>query len=165
MANSAYLITFFLLLAVADDLLTAKVHNWLVLSIASVSTLVAFLYLDYSALSILYSLLAAFAFVAVTFIMGALGAGDGKLLLALSPLIALPILPSFIVYSLVWGAIFGVLKLVLAKQVRPLMWQIYLRMKGFRGIVPATRLYRVPYTVAFLFSWFTILRLQSGGLL
>jgi hypothetical protein len=69
-----------------------------------------------------------------------------------------------LVYSVVWGAVFGLVRAAMQKQLLALVRNTY-KISG-RQKVEAQELHKIPYTFALLLGWFTQLTLmQAGGLL
>jgi prepilin peptidase CpaA len=148
--------TLLLLIASGFDVKSGRFPNWLFVSSAFLSLL--FLgSTKTSVIPVLSSLLGSVAFfIALTplFFFGVLGAGDLKLLavfcLLTSPLISLSVLA----YSLFWGLLIGLLKLMFAGQLITFAQSLILRN-------PQTSQQKIPFTVALLLGWLSYLSL--GG--
>ncbi len=148
--------TLLLLIACGFDVKSGRFPNWLFVSSAFLSVL--FLGATKTALlPVLSSLLGSVAFfIALTplFFFGALGAGDLKLLavfcLLTSPLISTTVLA----YSLFWGLLIGLLKLMFAGQLTTFAQSLILRN-------PQASQQKIPYTVAILLGWLSFL--SVGG--
>lgn len=149
----------FLLIAIADDLLFKKFHNWLFLTMLSVS-------LFYTAtLSLLswpeagFGFLTGFGLMLPLVLVRALGAGDMKFMMCLGVLLGASCTLHVFIYSLFWGALIGVLRVLLSGQI--LNFKKNLQIMSHR--LAPHKLHTVPYTVAIFLGWLTWL--QMGSLL
>lgn len=149
--------TLLLLIASGFDVKSGRFPNWLFVS----STFLSVLFLGATKLALIPvfgALLGSIAFfIALTplFFFGALGAGDIKLLavfcLLTSPLISLSVLA----YSLFWGLLMGLLKLMFAGQLMTFAQSLILR-------TPQASQQKIPFTVAILLGWLSYL--SAGGI-
>jgi Flp pilus assembly protein protease CpaA len=98
------------------------------------------------------------------FVMGVLGGGDVKLF-AVFALAVDPVSMFWtLVYSVIWGALFGLTRAALQKQLLALVRNTY-KISG-RQRIASQELHRIPYTFALLLGWFTQLTfLHAGGVL
>lgn len=158
---------FFLTLAligasVIDDIRSRKVHNSLVISIFIVAAWAAIQQAGASAaLAVGTSLIAAFAFCLPLYLMKAVGGGDFKLMMALSPLLGWADLGWTLVFSLVWAVILGLIMIVLRKEVSS--FANNLGSIALRNPVGQKELHKIPYTVAILFGFLTQFSLVERG--
>lgn len=156
------LATLVLIAGMVDDLRSRKVHNALVLSLLAL-TLLASLWLrglDGSLTGGLALLLALVTTIPL-FAMGVLGGGDVKLF-AVFALAVDPVSMFWtLVYSVVWGALFGVTRAAMQKQLLVLVRNTY-KISG-RQKVEVQELHKIPYTFALLLGWFTQLTLLHMG--
>jgi prepilin peptidase CpaA len=157
--------TLTLLAGLVDDLRSRKVHNTLVLALLP---LVAFASLYFrgmeGTMTGVGALFLALVATIPLFAMGALGGGDVKLF----AVFALAVDPSSmfytLLYSLVWGAVFGLTRAAVQRQLLALVRNTY-RLTS-RQRVQVQELHKIPYTFALLLGWFTQLTfLRAGGLL
>lgn len=97
-------------------------------------------------------------FIALTplFFVGALGAGDIKLLFVFCLLTNVQASLWTLTYSLFWGLLMGVLKLALAGELTAFAQSFVLRN-------PQVQSQKIPYTVALLLGWLTVV--SQGGVL
>ena len=89
------------------------------------------------------------------FSLGALGAGDIKLMSVFCVLTSWQITASVLVYSLFWGLCIGVISMALSGQLKTFFISFYLRTPQHYG--------RIPYAVALLLGWLSVS--HAGGIL
>lgn len=155
--------TLVLVAGLVDDMRSRKVHNALILTLAPLVLVTSLYFKDTS--GVLIGLLAMLLALVVTiplFSLGILGGGDVKLFalfaMAVDPMTAFWTL----IYSFVWGSLFGVTRSMLQKQLLALVRNTY--KLATRQRVQAQELQMIPYTFAFLLGWFTHLTiLRAGG--
>ena len=87
--------------------------------------------------------------------MGALGAGDIKLMAVFCLFTDLSTAGSTFIYSLFWGLLFGFAKMFIAGDLKTFLQSFVLKN-------PQVKSQKIPYTVAILFGWLSFLTL--GGL-
>lgn len=151
-----------LMAGVIDDLRSRKVHNPLI--VALFGCVVVFQFLAFGAQGILSGFLAlgvALGLSAPMVLTGMLGGGDMKLYAVFAVATNITITLWVGVYSLVWGALFGVL-VALAKGHGTLL------IMNVAGLLKRQRpaeahLTKIPFTVALLFGWMTYLSLSHWG--
>lgn len=148
--------TLLLVAASAFDIKTGRFPNWLfiVCTLASIGLL---LFYKHSLLFVGLSFLSAsFLFLVLTplFFMGALGAGDLKLLFVLCLLTEPTTTLWVLAYSLFWGLLIGITKLMLAGELLVFTQSLMLN-------TPQVRSQKIPYTVALLLGWMTLV--STGG--
>jgi prepilin peptidase CpaA len=161
--NWIFLLTLALLGAsVIDDLRSRKVQNSLVISIFVVAGWSALLFGGTaSAAQILSSMLAAVAFCLPLYLMKAVGGGDFKLLIALSPLMNWSEVGWTVAYSLVWGALLGFVMVLLRKEVGGFLQNM--KSLALKNPVKKDNLHKLPYTVAILLGFLTQASLAEKG--
>ncbi len=158
---------FFLTLAligasVIDDFRSRKVHNSLNVTIFIVALIGSFIHLGFSgSTQILVSIFAAISFCLPLYLMRALGGGDFKLLLALSPLMSWPAVGWTLVFSLVWGTVLGLMIVIVKGEM--LSFLRNLTSLALRNPVAKENLHKMPYTVAILLGFLTQVTLVERG--
>ena len=159
---SFFLTAALIVASVIDDLRSRKVHNYLVIAIFVVS-LAAAAFKDgwAGAFEIPPSILAAFIFCLPLYLIKAIGGGDVKLLIALSPLMSWPEVGWTLVFSLVWGALLGIVMMITKNQFRSFVQN--LKSMALRNPVSAQQLHKIPYTIAIFFGFLTQASLAQRG--
>lgn len=154
--------TLILVAGLVDDLRSRKVHNGLVISAlaVAVSASLYFRGLDGSLIGGAAFLMALVATVPL-FAFGVLGGGDVKIFAAFAVCVDPASMFWTLVYSIIWGALFGVTRAALQKQLLALVRNTY-RLSG-RQRVAAQELHKIPYTFALVLGWFTQLTLLHAG--
>lgn len=157
--------TFTLVAGMVDDFRSQKVHNWLVLSLMAVvaGCSIYFRGFEDSLIGVGAFLLALIITIPL-FAVRILGGGDVKLFsvfaLAVDPVTMFWTL----IYSFIWGALFGVTRAALSNQLMALVRSTY--RAADRQRVQVQEIHKIPYTFALLLGWFTQLTLlRAGGLL
>ena len=156
--------TFTLVAGLVDDVRSRKVHNVLLLALLPVVVLATLYFRGFDgSLPGLGAFLLALVMTIPLFAIGMLGGGDVKLF----AIFALTVDPSSmfwtLVYSFFWGAMFGVTRATLSKQL-PVLVRNTTRL-GMRQRLQPQELHKIPYTFALLLGWFTqVTMLRSGGL-
>lgn len=148
--------TLLLLGASVFDIKTGRFPNWLFVGSASLAFLFVLLHSS-SPLHAMTALLSAgFLFLVLTplVFLGALGAGDIKLLFVFCLLTQPTTTLWVLAYSLVWGLMMGLIKLSLAGELVTFTQSLVLR-------TPQVKNQKIPYTVALLLGWLTVL--SVGG--
>lgn len=100
-------------------------------------------------LSVVYSI-AFFIALAPLVYFKVFGAGDIKLLTALSLFITVPTTATVLVYSLFWGLLIGLFKILLSGDTKTFFQSFALRTQQVKS-------QKIPYAVAILMGWFSIL--------
>lgn len=149
--------TSLLILSAVLDLRFAKFPNWLFVSSTGVGVLwLAVHNQSFSALySLIYSILFFFAMTPLVFLK-VFGAGDIKLLAALSLFVSVPTAATVLVYALFWGLLIGIIKLVLSGELKTFTQSFLLRN-------PQVKSQKIPFAVAILMGWCSFL--VAGDLL
>lgn len=155
-----------LLAGVVDDLKTRKVHNWLVLVLVifALSTTLYFYGLEGLKLSALSALVALGLSLPLT-LSHIMGAGDMKLLIAFSFASAPMTVVWVFIYSFIWGALLGLIRVLISKEGKQLLQNTLSILT--RKEVEKTKLHKIPFTIALFFGWLTQLSLNgfTGGVL
>lgn len=156
--------TLTLVAGLVDDVRSRKVHNVLVLALLALVALATLYFRGFDgSLPGVGALLLALVITVPLFAIGMLGGGDVKLFAVFA--LALDPTSMFwtLVYSLFWGAMFGVTRATLSKQL-PVLVRNTTRL-GFRQKLQPQELHKIPYTFALLLGWFTqVTILRTGGL-
>lgn len=149
----------FLLIAVVDDLCFKKFHNWIFLSLSFIGIVFVILMgtptIDQSLLGFLVGGLLMLPLV----LMGAIGAGDMKFMMCFGILMGPQKVFEIFLFALFWGALIGVLQVLLSGQISSLLGNL----KLMSAKVKPAKTHKIPYTVAILFAWVTYN--VHGGLL
>lgn len=157
MAAALWIPTSLLIIAAGLDLRFGKFPNWLFLA----SALTGLIWLGLRTeirefmLSVLYSVLFFVALAPLVYFK-AFGAGDIKLLTAFSLFVSVPVAATVLVYSLFWGLLIGLIKIVLSGELKTFSQSILLRTKQVKS-------QKIPYAVAILMGWLSFL--VAGDLL
>lgn len=159
------LATFVLLAGLVDDLRSRKVHNQLVLALMVLTLACGFYFRGLEGTIVGFSAFGlALLLTLPLFMLGAWGGGDVKLFAVFALAVDPASMFGTFVYSLVWGALFGVTRAALNKQLLVLVRNTY-RMAGRQRVRPQ-EIQTIPYTFALLLGWFTQLTfLRMGGVL
>lgn len=149
----------FLTVAVCDDLLFRKFHNWLFLSLTAIGFLYIFIAAPLHPSLAVAGFLVGGALMLPLTLFRVVGAGDMKFMMCFGILIGpLPILAVF-VYSLFWGGLLGLLQSLFGKKIGSLANNLHGMLYRLR---PHT-VQKIPYTVAIFLGWVTLT--QWGGVL
>jgi Flp pilus assembly protein protease CpaA len=155
--------TIILIAGVVDDLWTRKVHNALFLCALFVAFASSFIVREWSGTQLgLLALLLAFVITIPLFYAHVLGGGDVKLIWAFAIAVEPNAVFWTIMYSIVWGGIFGFTRSMLQGQLPMLVRSTY-HLATRRKVEPQ-QLHKIPFTFALLLGWFTHLTmLKMGG--
>lgn len=157
--------TFTLVAGLVDDLRSRKVHNALVLALIPVVVIFSFYFRGLGGTIVGFE---AFVFALILtiplFATGVWGGGDVKLF----AVFAFAVDPSnmfwTLIYSFVWGAVFGLTRAALQKQLLTVVRNTY--KLASRQRTQMQQIHKMPYTFALLLGWFTQLTLlRVGGFL
>lgn len=143
-----------LLAGVVDDLRSRKFHNWLFLTCAGIAAIVAILTGGLSSLLFAVTGFAAGIVILLPLVLvKVIGAGDMKLLAAFGIVAGWNAVVSVAVFGMIWGAIFGVTKVIVSGQGRVLAMNLMsiVTLKERSTL----ELHRIPFTVAILMGWLT----------
>ena len=149
------------MISIIDDLWTKKVHNSLVLSIFFVNLIFVFHsqgfnFSYYLFTDIAFSFLTVLAISLPFVLMKAVGAGDMKLLLALSPLFTPVVLITLFFFSFVWGALLGLVQALVSGK----FTQLFKNIIDYKNLKNNQNLQLIPFTVAIGFSWLSVVLLE-----
>lgn len=154
-----------LLIGAVDDLRSRKVHNWLVLSLLGLAAALQLYVGGWMGLA-MGALGAGAAFLACLPLVLArvIGAGDLKLMVAFGMATTWTTSVSVVLWSLVWGAVLGVIRSIVAGDFTRLLAATYAVATSKERPAEAS-LHRIPYTIALIFGWLTVLSLSRlpGG--
>ncbi len=151
----SYLAAGLLLAGVMDDLRSRKVHNALIIFCFSLSCIAVLFIPNQSILEPAKSFAFAFALGFPLWLFRVIGGGDFKLMAAISPLIAFDNVFSFFVFSLVWGAILGLIMAGLDKKLPQMYNNIFATVLHRKGVADR-HLQKVPFTVAILLGFLSV---------
>jgi len=157
--------TFSLVAGMVDDLRSRKVHNGLVLALIPVILAANFYFrgFDGAALGAGAFLLALIITIPL-FMFRILGGGDVKLFSAFALCVDPNSMFYTLMYSMVWGVIFGLTRAALQKELPALVRNTYKTVTRQR--VQPQEIHKIPFTFALLLGWFTQLTLlRAGGLM
>lgn len=148
--------TLLLLVAAVMDVYRGKFPNWLFLTSLGIGALWLFHFSGVEGVMKSFGI-AVLVFISLTplVFVKALGAGDIKLLTAFSLFTSWQAVLAVFIYSLAWGLIMGLGKVVIAGEAKNFFQSFALR-------TPQVKSQKIPYTVAILIGWFTFL--TAGGL-
>lgn len=157
--------TIILIAGLVDDLRSRKVHNVLVLSLLAAAAAASLFFRGWEgSLPGLGAMLLALIVTLPLFMGRVLGGGDVKLFAVFSLAVDPAIMFWTLAYSFVWGALFGLTRAALQKQLLMLVRNTYNIARKQR--VQVQEIHKIPYTFALLLGWFTQLTLmRAGGLL
>lgn len=149
--------TFFILVAVTEDLRTKKVRNpivigMIVIALAAAIGIDGLKALPWSALGMMTAFFLGFPL----FMLGILGAGDVKVFVAASVLLSWDGIIYLGVASLFWGAILGIIRSLVAGEAKALAMNTWGLLRYQRKPEPS-QLHFVPFTVALAFAWISYL--------
>lgn len=151
--------TIVLLAGVIDDLRSRKVHNYLVLTLAALAFTTTFIFGGLPGVKEgLLAFLTALAIGIPLTLARVVGAGDMKLLAAFALATNWSAVVTVSVASVFWGALLGVVRALLGRDLGTLMATTWLVMK--RQKPEAQTLHHIPYSVALFFGWLTHLTLS-----
>lgn len=153
-----------LITGVVDDLRSRKVHNSLVIGLFGAAALSQFAQfgvpgLQQGAMGATAALLGCLPLVLARIV----GAGDMKLLVAFGMATTWPATLTVLVWSLIWGAVLGLVRATVAGDMGRLLTSTYLLTTKTK---PAeATLHKIPYTNALLFGWMSYLAItrNPGG--
>lgn len=150
-------------IGVIEDLRTKKVRNALILWMAGIVAVGLVVFGGAPALGQgLLGLSTAFILTLPLVLAGAMGAGDMKLLMAFGLASDWGTVLETFLLSLIWGCIIGVIKIVASSQVRQTLYNMYgFINKNFRA--PKTAMTHIPYTVAYMLGWISLLTFRFYG--
>ncbi len=154
--------TMTLVAGMVDDLRSRKVHNALVLSLFAMVTAANFYFRGFDGLMTGgMAMILALIITIPLFALRILGGGDVKLF----GVFALAVDPTSmfwtLVYSIIWGAAFGLTRAALQNQLSILVRNTV--RAASRQKLQTQEIHKIPYTFALLLGWFTQLTLMRAG--
>lgn len=138
--------------AMVDDLRSKKIHNVLIIISFVVAIISIVILQGFSALLPAFAkLLVALGISAPLFFLKVLGGGDVKLYSVLALVLAPRILILSLVLGFVWGAVLGVVKIILDKKAH-LMLVNLLSLLKFKKL-PSDTLHKFPFSIGLFLGW------------
>lgn len=151
----AYLAVGLLLAGVVDDLRSRKVHNQLVLFCLSLACLSVLFDPNQPILEALKSLAFALGLGLPLWTFRVIGGGDFKLMAAISPLVPFESVFAFFCWSLVWGAVLGLIMAALDRRLGAMYNNLFSTLLHKKGVAEK-HLTKVPFTVAILLGFLSV---------
>jgi prepilin peptidase CpaA len=146
--------TAILVAGVTDDLRSRKFHNWLFLTCAGIATVVVLVSHGFWGLPLAVLGFAAGIVVLLPLVLaGMVGAGDMKLMAAFGIAAGWESVFPVALFSLFWGALFGLIQVALGGQMTALLKNIGSIVTG-RGR-ENVQVHKIPFTVAIAVGWLT----------
>lgn len=154
--------TFTLVIGMMDDLRSRKVHNALVLPLLILVFVANFYFRGIDGFLIgAGAMLLALVLTVPLFMGGVWGGGDVKLFAAFALAVDPASMVWTLLYSFVWGAMFGLTRAALQRQLLVLVRNTYKLARRQR--TQMTEVQKIPYSFALLLGWFTQLTLLRAG--
>ncbi len=158
------IISFLLLAAVVSDLYRKKYFNWLFVSSFFIAFCSALLLKENPPwLPLVFSFGTALVLGVPLMLIKALGGGDVKILLAISPLFTWNALIETFVLSLIWGLILGLLIIILNKNFKQFFQNLISLFFKRTHKTSQLSLHQIPFSVALFFGWISHLSLIQKG--
>lgn len=155
--------TVILVAGLVDDLRSRKVHNGLVLSLLAATVACSLFFRGWEGSLIgIGAMLLALVFTIPLFATRILGGGDVKLFAVFAFAVDPVTMFWTLVYSFIWGALFGVTRAALQKQLGVLVRNTY--KIASRQKLQVQEIQKIPYTFALLLGWATQITLLRGGI-
>lgn len=154
--------TITLIAGMIDDLRSQKVHNVLVIALFGAVLAANLVIRDFQGLMVgLAALGLALAITVPLFAFRILGGGDVKLFAVFA--LAIDPISMFwtLIYSFIWGGLFGLTRATLQKELLVLVRNTYKIAR--RQTVQPQQLHKIPYTFALLLGWLTQLTFLRAG--
>lgn len=156
--------TLILIAGVIDDLRSRKVHNQLFLGAAVVAFIVATIAGGVSGFaSAIVGFIAGIGILLPLVLMGMIGAGDMKLLGAFGAVVGWSAVIDVAILSLIWGALFGLLHVILQGQLMATLGNMIAVVTGSKEQRQKLVLHKIPFTVGLLLGWMTYL-VRAGAI-
>jgi len=147
----------FLFIAVADDLVYRKFHNWLFLSLTTLAIAYVFFFAQLTWIDGIGGFFVGGLLMLPLVLAKAIGAGDMKFMMAFGLLMGTQPIFWVFIYALFWGALIGVLQSLFSSELKAVLWKTL----GLFQRMRPTKTNKIPYTVAILFGWLSWF--QAGG--
>jgi prepilin peptidase CpaA len=150
-------------IGVIEDLRTKKVRNALILVLAGLVTTGLVFTGGVAALGQgILGMTTALILTLPIVLIGAMGAGDMKLLMVFGLASDWGTTLETFLLSLIWGSILGLIKVVASSQFRQTLHNLYgFINKDFR--VSKSEMTHIPFTVAFLMGWISVITFRFYG--
>lgn len=149
----------FLGVAVIDDLCFQKFHNWLFISLSTVGLVAVGLLQVQPPTQAIGGFFTGAGLMLPLVLMGIVGAGDMKFMMCFGIIMGIVSTFEIFVLALFWGAAIGVAQSLFAGNIRSLISNL----KGFAYKLTPAKVQKIPYTVAILMGWLTLV--FNGGVL
>lgn len=160
MNPSSWIASLILAAGVVDDLRTRKVHNWLAGLCFVIALGSSFYFAGWYGLQTgILSAVVAFAVCAPLFVLKIVGGGDVKLFIAFAASVSWTAALMTGFYSLVWGAVFGLVQAIMSRQGAALFNNMMILAVNRKS--QGLSLHKIPFTVAMLVGWLTTLKLEG----
>ncbi|MGZ3723900.1 MAG: A24 family peptidase [Bdellovibrionales bacterium] len=160
-----FVATGILLAGMVDDLRSRKVHNQLLVVVFPIALICSFYFRGFDGTMLgIGAFIGALIITIPLFAAGILGGGDVKLFAVFGFCVDPSSMLSTLLYSFIWGAVFGLTRAALQGQLLVLVRNTYKASRGRR--TQTQEVQKIPYTFALLLGWFTQLTLlHASGLL
>ncbi len=141
----------FLIIAVIDDLIFKKFHNFLFIALSLIGFSIVALSGIENLIPALFGFLVGGLIMLPLVLFGALGAGDLKFMMCLGILMGVVEIIEIFVFSLFWGALLGCLSLLFAQKFKAFKNNL----KEMLYFLKPVHTHKIPYTVAIALGWLT----------
>jgi Flp pilus assembly protein protease CpaA len=164
MAGALIIPSIILLVALVTDLKTRKIpNNWVLISIV-LALINSYYFFELDGLK--QGAIASAVALGMTLplvLIGALGAGDMKLMFAFGLATTYPVVFTVIVFSFLWAVVVGLI-IALFKKRGTLLLMNTLNLLTSKG-KDTENLQKIPYTIALVLGWFTylVIGFRQGG--
>jgi prepilin peptidase CpaA len=150
----------FLIAGVIDDLRSRKFHNWLFLTCVAIGVVIALVTGGVHGFPMaLLGFTAGLAVFLPAVLLNIIGAGDMKLMAAFGLVAGWDAVLSVAVLSLIWGALFGVVAVIVRGHLKLLVYNmisiVIIRERK------SLELQKIPFTIAMLMGWLCHLVLKG----
>jgi prepilin peptidase CpaA len=143
---------------VLDDLRSRKFHNWLFLATTGLAFAVAGVSGGLAGINLAFlGFIAGLVALLPLVILHVIGAGDMKLMAALGAVIGWSAGLDVVMYSLVWGVLFGIFQIIMKGQLKTTLQNMLsiARLGANKASPPTVQLHQMPFTFAILMGWLT----------
>lgn len=147
----------FLFVAVVDDLVFRKFHNWIFLALTAVAVVYVYFFAQITWTDAVSGFFVGGLIMLPLVLSNAIGAGDMKFMMVFGLLLGMQPIFWVFIYALFWGALIGVLQSLFSGELKAVLW----RTLGLFQRMKPTKTNKIPYTVAILFGWLSWI--QIGG--
>ncbi|MEM7647491.1 MAG: prepilin peptidase [Pseudomonadota bacterium] len=149
----------FLAVAVVDDLLFKKFHNWLFVSLSCVGLAYVFFTGNLSLWESTLGFITGGIIMLPLVLGGAIGGGDMKFMMSFGIIMGTNAIFEIFLHSLFWGLLIGALQILLSGRLKKVQ-------ENFQQMAVGNKpqnLHKIPYTVAIFGGWLSFT--SFGGLL